>query len=510
MPFNTLKTHQFKVRLFSAIAVSLGCILFGSAIILWQTVSNTQQETWTQLRNAQQRIDSSLDNAHQVALAVRESLGKPCNDIVPLLRTQVAISPDVRSILLAHGNNIYCSSLYGPYQERINIDNYTKGQLFLMKGNWVKVDQPIVIYRDVVGNDSITVRIYGYLLLSELNNLSTNTPLSLVVGKQRWQAGKTPTDQLFPLETPGYMEQPSTRYPFRIVTRLYPADYIDNIWRFSKFSLIAWALLGLVSGIWAFRKSGRMHSPEQELRGALDHQEFIPYIQPVVSGDHTQLTGCEVLMRWQHPRQGMISPDRFIPMAEHSGLIIPMTRNLITQVREQFAPCVQQLPRNFHFGFNICAAHFRDFSLVEDCCEFIASFRENPIKLVLELTERELLVVDDVTHRLIAELHKLGVLIAIDDFGTGNSSLSYLQNLRIDILKIDKSFVSMIGTDAIPAHLVDNVIDLATRLDLKLVAEGVENEEQSAYLRARKVTYLQGYLYGRPMPVKEFLSLVSP
>lgn len=262
MPFNTLKTHQFKIRLISAIAVSLACILFGSAITLWQTVSNTQQETRTQLRNAQQRIDSSLDSAHRVALAVRQSLGKPCNDIMPLLRMQVAISPDVRSILLAHGNNIYCSSLYGPYQERINFDNYTNGQLFLMKGNWVKADQPIVIYRNVVSNDSITVRIYGYLLLSELNNLSTNTPLSLVVGKQRWQAGQAPTDELFPLKTPGYMEQPSTRYPFRIVARLYPADYIDNIWRFSKFSLIAWALLGLVSGIWVFRRARRMHSPE--------------------------------------------------------------------------------------------------------------------------------------------------------------------------------------------------------------------------------------------------------
>ncbi|TNV09117.1 EAL domain-containing protein, partial [Buttiauxella sp. B2] len=363
-----------------------------------------------------------------------------------------------------------------------------------------------VVYREVVGNDSITVRLYGYLLFSGLDKMSTNTSLSLIVGPQRWTAGETPPDQLFPLETPGYLEQSSSRYPFRIITRISPTDYFDNIWRFSRFSLIAWALLSLVAGVWVFRKSGRMHSPEQELRRALEHREFIPYIQPVVSGENKRMTGCEVLMRWQHPRQGIISPDRFIPTAEHSSLIIPMTRVLMEQVREQFSPLVHQLPEGFHFGFNISAAHCKDFSLVEDCRVFIDTFRDNPITLILELTERELLVADDITGQLIAELHALGVLIAIDDFGTGNSSLSYLQNFSIDILKIDKSFVSMIGTDALSAHIVDNVIDLANRLDLKLVAEGVETEVQSAYLRTRNVTFLQGYLYGKPMPVSEFLS----
>jgi EAL domain-containing protein (putative c-di-GMP-specific phosphodiesterase class I) len=214
-------------------------------------------------------------------------------------------------------------------------------------------------------------------------------------------------------------------------------------------------------------------------------------------------------MRWQHPRQGLISPDRFIPMAEECGFIVPMTRSLMQQVREQFAGRVHSLPRGFHFGLNISASHCKDMSLLEDCRDFINAFRENPIKLVLELTERELIVADETTDRLFAELHQLGVFIAIDDFGTGHSSLTYLQQFQVDFLKIDQSFVGMIGSDALSSHIVENVIDLATRLGLQLVAEGVENEVQAAYLRARQVNFQQGYLYGRPMPMKEFAGLLA-
>ncbi|AZU49535.1 diguanylate phosphodiesterase [Aeromonas hydrophila] len=228
-----------------------------------------------------------------------------------------------------------------------------------------------------------------------------------------------------------------------------------------------------------------------------------------MTGDDAHWSGCEVLMRWQHPRQGLISPDRFIPLAEDSGLIVPMTRLLMEQVREQFAGRVHSLPRGFHFGFNISASHCKDMSLLEDCRDFINAFRENPIKLVLELTERELIVADETTDRLFAELHQLGVFIAIDDFGTGHSSLTYLQQFQVDFLKIDQSFVGMIGSDALSSHIVENVIDLATRLGLLLVAEGVENEVQAAYLRARQVNFLQGYLYGRPMPMKEFAGLLA-
>ncbi|NDO81952.1 hypothetical protein CJP72_14610 [Citrobacter sp. NCU1] len=214
--------------------------------------------------------------------------------------------------------------------------------------------------------------------------------------------------------------------------------------------------------------------------------------------------GCEILIRWSHPTLGIFPPDSFIPLAERCNLIVPMTQALMVQVRKEFAPMVHLLPKDFHFAFNISASQFKDFNLVEDCRTFIQAFSDNPVKLVLELTERELLVTDGATEMLVAELHKLGVLIAIADFGTGNSSLKYLQSFNVDVLKIDKRFVSNIGIDSHSIHIIDNIIDLASRLHLQTVAEGVENEVQAAYLKARNVTYLQGYLYGKPIPMDEF------
>jgi FOG: EAL domain len=124
---------------------------------------------------------------------------------------------------------------------------------------------------------------------------------------------------------------------------------------------------------------------------------------------------------------------------------------------------------------------------------------------VLELTERELIVPSSTTHHLFSQLHALGVMIAIDDFGTGHSSLSYLREFNVDYLKIDQSFVAMIGADALSRHILDSIIELSAKLDLGIVAEGVETQEQSQYLADQGVDFLQGYLFARPMPPAEFI-----
>ncbi|WMY76105.1 cyclic diguanylate phosphodiesterase [Buttiauxella selenatireducens] len=505
MPFGMLKKRQFKHRLVRAILVGSLCILLGAISTIGQTTSNLKRTTLMRMAHAQRLAEGALDSANQAATAVIEDLGKECLSPVLLqLRMQVAYFQTVRSVNLVQGNQIYCSSLYGHYAEEINFDSYTDGTLYLVNDNRVKKDQKLIIYRKVVGKDSIVVRLYGDHILSELSVLSIDLPLGLIVGQQQWQHQQTPSTPLISPDMPGYMELPSTHYPFKIVAAISPANYLSYIWYFSRFSLIAWVLLSVIVGFAVFRWSGRTISPEYELRQALENQEFIPYIQPVVSGHLMRETGCEVLMRWAHPTMGIIPPDNFIPMAENCNLIIPMTQALMTQVRKQFAPMAQLLPKDYHFAFNITASHFRDFNLVEDCRAFINAFGDNPIKLVLELTERELLVIDEVTERLVNELHKLGVMIAIDDFGTGNSSLKYLQHIKVDALKIDKSFISKIGIDTHSVHIVDNIIDLAARLHLQTVAEGVENEEQASYLKARNVTFLQGYLYGKPVPMEDF------
>ena len=298
----------------------------------------------------------------------------------------------------------------------------------------------------------------------------------------------------------------SPEFPFRVV-----AGFSDGeVWRFARVEypglLGLLVFLGLISAATVRRLKIRSSSPSNELQRGLDAEEFIPYFQPVVRADTKQWAGAEVLMRWQHPKEGLVRPDLFIPFAEHSGLIVPMTRSLMEQTAHLLAPHVSHMAPGFHLAFNMTARHCQNLELVEDCRRFLQAFPPGHINLVLELTERELIVPSPTTHDLFAALHELGVMIALDDFGTGHSSLSYLHEFNVDYLKIDQSFVAMIGVDALSRHILDSIIELSAKLDLGIVAEGIETEEQSDYLAAQGVEFLQGYLFARPLPAAEFIS----
>jgi len=286
-----------------------------------------------------------------------------------------------------------------------------------------------------------------------------------------------------------------------------------EIWRYMQDRYPALFILvgffGALAGASAHWLQKRSSAPTQELHRALGANEFIAYFQPVVRGDTREWAGCEVLMRWNHPKEGLVRPDLFIPLAEDCGLIVPMTRALLRQTAAQLAPHAERFARGFHIGVNITARHCQDLALVEDCREFLAAFTPGQVILVLELTERELIKPSDITRRLFDALNELGVMIAIDDFGTGHSSLTYLRNFNVDYLKIDQSFVAMIGVDALSRHILDSIIELSGKLDLGVVAEGVETIEQCEYLAAQGVDFLQGYLFGRPLPCDEFIKSLT-
>ncbi|WP_323871738.1 EAL domain-containing protein [Xenorhabdus doucetiae] len=271
----------------------------------------------------------------------------------------------------------------------------------------------------------------------------------------------------------------------------------------SVFILLS--LLTLISTVFFYQYTKTITIPKYHLKKAIKNKQFIPYIQPIIGGKNNEIMGCEILVRWQHPVHGLLAPNKFIAQIEKSDLIIPLTHHLITQVRDYFAPIAHQLPAHFHFNFNISAKHYKDIQLVDDCQNFLKSFPEGSVKLILEITERELLAPDDHTMHLFNKLNKLGVLIALDDFGTGYSNYNYLQKLNVNLIKIGHNFVSKMNTDVISKHIVENIVDLALRLHLEIVAEGVENQKQINQLKKYSVDYLQGYYFDRPMPLEEFV-----
>lgn len=258
-------------------------------------------------------------------------------------------------------------------------------------------------------------------------------------------------------------------------------------------------MLSLLVGYLAWLATASRMSFSWEINLALAAREFELFCQPLLNARTQQCVGVEILLRWNNPRQGWISPDVFIPIAEEHNLIAPLTRYVIAETIRQrhFFPMNSQ----FHIGINVAASHFRHGMLLKDLNHYW--FSAHPVQqLVLELTERDALL--DVDYRLMRELHRKGVKLAIDDFGTGNSSLSWLEKLRPDVLKIDKSFTAAIGTDAVNSTVTDIIIALGQRLNIELVAEGVETREQAQYLRGHGVQALQGFLFARPMPLHDF------
>ncbi|WP_244149645.1 EAL domain-containing protein [Xenorhabdus eapokensis] len=264
-------------------------------------------------------------------------------------------------------------------------------------------------------------------------------------------------------------------------------------------------LLTLISALFFYKHTKTITIPEYRLKKAIKNKQFIPYIQPIIGSKNNEIIGCEILVRWQHPIHGLLTPDKFIEQIEKSDLIIPLTHNLITQVRDYFAPIAHQLPANFHFNFNISARHYKDIRLIDNCHHFLQSFPADSIKLILEITERELLKFDDHTISLFNKLDELGVLIALDDFGTGFSNYNYLQKINVSLIKIGHNFVSKMDNDIISKNIVENIIDLALRLHLEIVAEGIENQRLANQFKNYSVDYLQGYYFDRPMPLEAFV-----
>ena len=275
----------------------------------------------------------------------------------------------------------------------------------------------------------------------------------------------------------------------------------------------SWGLMlgvGAVSGVGAFALGfallRRRESLDAELKRAIARDELVLHYQPLMEIATGRCAGAEALMRWRHPERGMVRPDLFIPQAEESGLILPMTDWLLKRVAADFA-AGPPVDGPFHVSVNLTSRHFRMPDLADRLRIVFGAAALKPGQVVLEATERQ--VMDGVGQGdadPIAAVRRWGAAVSLDDFGTGYCGLRYLQQYRVDYLKIDKSFVDSIGSDAVSAHVVDAIIALAAKLGIEVVAEGVERRDQADYLAARGVRYAEGYLFAKHMPLGEFLA----
>jgi sensor c-di-GMP phosphodiesterase-like protein len=286
---------------------------------------------------------------------------------------------------------------------------------------------------------------------------------------------------------------------------MLPAEHAGLRW---VGILVSAALVIAVGAFLLLLPKRRANDPVSQIAEALKAGEFVPYYQPVVDIRSGQLRGAEVLVRWRKPDGSLVLPGSFIPLAESSGLIQEMTRQLMRKVCVEAGPAIGRRP-GLKISFNFAGKLFGDEAIVNDVRKI---FSKSPIKLsqvVLEVTERDPIENLTQARQVIAALQGLGVRIAIDDVGTGHSGLSYMLKLGVDIIKIDKMFVDAIGTDRNSTTIVETLVDLAHNMRMDVVAEGVENFEQVMHLREVGIRSAQGYVFAPPLPGSAFLELVE-
>ncbi|WP_299199569.1 EAL domain-containing protein [uncultured Amphritea sp.] len=247
----------------------------------------------------------------------------------------------------------------------------------------------------------------------------------------------------------------------------------------------------------------------RQLRHALERQELSLHFQPVFDLKQQRVVAAEALIRWNNPELGQVSPDEFIPVAEQTGLIVPIGDWIILEVCSRGQSWRETLGQDFRMGVNVSPVQFRDGHILSALRSSLSKTGFPPTQLVMEITEGLLIRNDEETAQTLNQIKAMGIILAMDDFGTGYSSLGYLKQFPFDIVKVDRSFIQDLEDDQGDQQLVQAAITMAKGLGLRVVAEGVENEFQYNFLNHIDCDSIQGYFFGRPVPAEEFVELVN-
>ncbi len=291
-----------------------------------------------------------------------------------------------------------------------------------------------------------------------------------------------------------------TAVPFAVVR----AEYGDLD---ASFTIVA-ALMCAAFLLLALQYVRRSNLPAFDLERAIAAGELKPYYQPVINLRTGALAGCEVLVRWEKKNGDVVPPGAFVDYAEVTGLAIPMTISLMQQVRADLGELCARMP-DIKISINLFEGHFRNANVVDDVQAIFEGSAISYRQLVFEITERHPLERQVEADAVIAGLHALGARVAMDDTGTGHSNLAFLQTLGIDIIKIDRVFVTPITAETQQLPILDGLITMARELGTEIVAEGVETEAQARYLRGRGVVMAQGYLFAPALKASAFRELAD-
>ncbi|MGY8616546.1 cyclic di-GMP phosphodiesterase [Pantoea agglomerans] len=495
-------TYPRRIAWSSAMAGGLFFLLFAALSLhqTWQKRERQHQQLLENSRTALQQTLSSLINSTLSPLLPFTHTA--CNTINRELTSRAAFAGNLRAILLVKEGNAFCSSATGSFNLPLNViaplsDISRDIDLQLMPGTPLQPNKPaLALWIKNPGSVQSGVFATLNITLAPYQLLASGHPeitgMALVAQRSALTSWQSVVMQNKNLPTPLH-RQALTGYPLQFVlygSTLAFSDY-QNI-------LLSGLLLSLLVSGACWLLLSVYQRPGKELIRGMKRGEFHVEYQPLVTSHDGQPYGMEALLRWTHPTKGPIPPDVFIHYAEAQNLIIPLTRHLFQLVSRDAHLLCHTIPRHACLSLNISPLHLADSGFRQDVLRWLDTMPADHFTYVFEITERAM-VRDENVGELFDWLHQQQIHIAIDDFGTGHSALIYLERYDFDYLKIDRGFVQSIGTDSLTSPVLDTVLQLAKKLNLKSVAEGVETGEQAAWLINRGVTHLQGYIFSRPL-----------
>lgn len=391
--------------------------------------------------------------------------------------------------------------------------NYKVGLLFLDLDNFKKVNDSFghafgdkllmsvaKLLLDTFRDEDSVCRLGGDEFVVILRNISTPTTIYTLANRL-----------LSRLNQPLVIENHELHVTTSIGVAIYPdtAKNITDLLKNADIAMYAAKDLGK-NTLSTFSSSmdkelKRRLALEEAIRKGLQNQEFEVYYQPQLSMDGTHLLGAEALVRWNHPQQGLVPPNEFIPLCEETGLILELGENVLRQTLDYaYHFCQKTGHEDCRFSVNVSPRQFSDPKLLDIIKSALVDSRVNPHNIEIEITESSMMQDLSRTRNVLDALQKMGIRIALDDFGTGYSSLTQLKNFQIQTLKIDRSFIKDIPDDEEDMRLVETIIAMAQHMGIELVAEGVETLEQQRFLAQLNCQTLQGFLYSPPVPQHKF------
>ncbi|HAU1151543.1 TPA: EAL domain-containing protein [Legionella pneumophila] len=445
------------------------------------------------------------------------------SDLYPFLEHIILNNPKISGVIISDNKHkLFCSTL--PNNKDL-IATSTRSRSISGPYELPLFDQPVYLIQQKMGNYLIGIFVIASVLKNELQTeKKQSTSIALYNEDEKknilriqyteqnknWILSKTQETktQNSPLSLFA-IEKLQSINGVSVVVSENSKTILHNFWYSQIITIFIILICSFILYVLIQNMMTKRYSLQGAIKLAIKNEEFYPVYQPLFDCDKERFSGAEVLLRWENEDSQIIMPDFFIVEAEATGLIVPITLQIIEIAFKEFKSLLEERSY-FHLAFNISALHFTDSVFFNHFHKLIEKYNISPHQIIFEITERELLDKNDTIFiNKMQELRQTGFSLAVDDYGTGHASISYLQHFPFNYLKIDKLFVQAIGSNDIIESLNDAIIQMAKGLNLVTIAEGVETKDQANYLANNGVRLQQGWYYSKGLSITELTALLK-